>query len=777
MGKRIKIGFLVSEYYDSFTRETCQGAMRAAEETDADLFFLTGGYLKSAYNDTNKNNYDYQNNYMFEFAKDTNLDALVISLGTICGNVSAKERQNFLEKFGDVPIITLASEVAGYNSILFDNKGGFANGVEHLIVKQGRKNIGIVSGPSTNSDANERLDAYKEVLEKHNLPVIEERIMFGDFSEYSDGIVEELLDKNPDLDAIVFANDHMARGAYRVMKKRNIRVGDDIAIVGFDDSDFASIMSPGLTTTRADSQELGYQAVMRACELAVVPKEERKEMHFRVETNLIVRDSCGGSSAKKSEPDEIMDPTHISAEEIAEILYKKTFDCSHYCGNKERIKVTIKEMVEWLNENLCKKPLDIELDRKIRYYFRSCYDSMMEYIEEASYYYDLTDELLKLYYPFVLNVENGILLREVKAKIFRNIHISVERRRDAYSRDNNILNWIMMDITRDIINNSNDEKKYSLLLQKMNMLHYASSFILLFPENKQCEIGDCWERPTKVYEKAGQKDLNCFVPENENQEIATADIFTHSYDGEDRRKTYAATILFSNREQYGILVMEPNKDNLVFIEPIRFQISSALQMLSLIGDKEKLNKQLEDNLEELRESNAFLDQVSKADELTQIYNRRGFLVTAKKMIKTEDNFGKRAVFIYADMNNLKLVNDQFGHEEGDYSLRAVADILKHSLGRSAIVGRMGGDEFAALLIFDENTKNSELLSTQEGIFRVIELETELLNASNDKPYYVSLSAGLKFFDIEIGSDMEDLIASADDNLYIQKAHKRKSILK
>lgn len=776
MGNRLRIGLLVTECYDEFTNETCQGAMRAAEELDVNLYILYGGYLKSCYNDTNKNAFDYQNNKMFEFAKDSNLDALVISLGTICGNVDEEEKRAFLDGFGDIPIITLASKEEGYSSILFDNKSGFARGVEYLIKGQRRTHIGIVSGPATNADANERLDAYKEVLAKNGLPILEDRIVYGNFSEYSEDVVGELLDKNPELDAIVFANDSMARGAYRELEKRGLEVGTDIAIVGFDDADYAALMNPGLTTTRADSQELGYQSMVRAVELAKTPKEERTVSDYRVDTTLVIRDSCGGIGGN-DEADGVVDPTTIPVDRLAEVIFNNVFDFGQNISSVKFLTDEIAKLITFCNENIYKKELDSTTRREGRHFFKATIEEMMSYIKGTALFYQLVTTVLDLYYPYVESERAALKIRELKADIFQNIHVSVERILDNADRANNVLNWIMMDITRDLISKTDDETKYIPLLKKMSMLNYKSSLILKFPEIMHHSMGAEWSKPEKLYNIVYQNGTDCRLPQEEHALMDTATVFSHEIGANSGRKTYAACMLFSNTEQYGILVVEPTKENLTFIEPIRFQISSAFQMLSLISDKEKLYDQLEDNLEELREMNAFLDEVSKSDELTQIYNRRGFLVTVKKLIKQPENLGKRGLFIYADMNNLKLVNDKFGHEEGDYSLKSIAEILKKTLGKTSIVGRMGGDEFAAFLLLDEGVENREKLSTKEGLREVIVQNTEELNAGNDKPYYVSLSAGVNYADLVEDSDFDKIMAIADEDLYGQKAIKRKSIMK
>lgn len=115
----------------------------------------------------------------------------------------------------------------------------------------------MVSGPLTNMDARERLEVFKEVLRENNLTLTDKQIVYGNFSKYCEEQVEELLANNPDCDAIVFANDSMAIGGYNVLKKHNISIGEDILVMGFDDTPSSTTMVPHLSSVRADGALLG----------------------------------------------------------------------------------------------------------------------------------------------------------------------------------------------------------------------------------------------------------------------------------------------------------------------------------------------------------------------------------------------------------------------------------------------------------------------------------------------------------------------------------------
>lgn len=765
--KRLNIGLLISEYCDIFAREVCIGSMYAAEEMDANLYILAGGYFDAPYMERNKSKFEYQNNYIFNFVTERNIDILVVLLGTIASNVDETVQKKFLEKYKGIPVITIANKVENYSNISFDNKAGFAKEVDYLINCLGRREIGIVCGPPTNEDSMERLAAYKEILEKNHILVEDKKIVYGNFTEYSDEVVEALLDANPGLDAIAFSNDYMAIGGYRVLEKRGLKVGKDISVVGFDDSPFSSLMEPSLTTTRADSAELGYCAIKEACKLK--PGEDKD---IRIETSFIARESCGGKGKdavarieKRFDFDPEKDEVSFLVKQIKETL----FDRFAKESEKQAVETELEKFISWMLEHIYGKSISDELYGEISDCFLRLNTEVFSNTDNVSLVYEIEEYLLLMFAKSLKSDEDRVKLYAALAGCYKNILILNERHRSQNTRENDMLNRVTIAITRDMIGDDNIEN-YDSLLARMPELDFGKSYIMMFPEVIKCGKNDKWKMPDKMLIKAYQNREGSYSPAEDEQEIPVESIFENPFMEDGSRKTYAVSFLFSKDEQYGLFAIEPNRENLIAIEPIVFQISSAIQTIRLIQKTEAVSAELVESLEQLKETNAFLDEVSKSDELTQIYNRRGFLVTVRKVMKAPENQNRCAVIIYADMNNLKLINDKFGHEEGDYALKSIAEILKEALGEEAIIGRFGGDEFAGFLFV--NDKNYE----QDLRGRITDA-TVALNDSNDKPYYISMSVGISSFENKEDSVLNDVMVRADVDLYLQKKHKRNKILK
>lgn len=122
------------------------------------------------------------------------------------------------------------------------------------------KKIDFLGAPEGNYDGDERLKAYIDVMAKYGLEVSDDMIARGDYSEFVDYEVQKLLDSNKDLEAIVCANDGMAKSCYRVCQQKGFRIGTDIAITGYDNTEYSTYMTPTLTTVSHDIKNMSIKA-------------------------------------------------------------------------------------------------------------------------------------------------------------------------------------------------------------------------------------------------------------------------------------------------------------------------------------------------------------------------------------------------------------------------------------------------------------------------------------------------------------------------------------
>ncbi len=168
------------------------------------------------------------------------------------------------------------------------------------------------------------------------------------------------------------------------------------------------------------------------------------------------------------------------------------------------------------------------------------------------------------------------------------------------------------------------------------------------------------------------------------------------------------------------------------------------------------------------ERNHFLEtlrRLSLLDELTGVYNRRGLLSLAEQHVSLAKRTNRSLVIVYADVDGLKRINDEFGHAAGDEALVRTAQVLRKTFRRSDIIGRIGGDEFVVVAIDTCREKTETILSR-------LALALEEDNAHEELPYHLSLTAGTQEIDMSCNISLEEWIAKADQALY-EKKHSRK----
>lgn len=171
---------------------------------------------------------------------------------------------------------------------------------------------------------------------------------------------------------------------------------------------------------------------------------------------------------------------------------------------------------------------------------------------------------------------------------------------------------------------------------------------------------------------------------------------------------------------------------------------------------------------ERNRTQAELRNLSLVDELTGLYNRRGFLTFAEQYLKLAQRKGKGLLLVFADLDNLKQINDTFGHHEGDLALIRTAKTLRETFRKSDLIGRIGGDEFPIMAMeADENTAVTITRHLSENLAKY--------NAQTQSRYKLSLSLGVAYFDPDdVNSTVEDLMARADEALYEQKRAKKQA---
>ncbi len=276
---------------NDFSTNVTLGAADSVKEHDENLIIFPVGLLNNFRFDIEVALYRYQYNILGAFLGAESLDGAVVEFGTITSKVSAEAKHNFVKRRGKMPISLLVEGMEGMHSGIFDNRTGIHQLLKHLVEEHGCKRIAFVSGPRENLDAQIRLGAYRDAVLENHLELDDSYIVYGDFTVDVTEALEDLLQRHPDVEAIMCANDSMAFGIIDYFKHVGKVVGKDILVCGFDDQPHACIQDPPLTTIKADPRKLSYQAMQAVIEGQAIP-----DAQVVVGTEPVIRESCGCSS-------------------------------------------------------------------------------------------------------------------------------------------------------------------------------------------------------------------------------------------------------------------------------------------------------------------------------------------------------------------------------------------------------------------------------------------------------------------------------------------------
>jgi diguanylate cyclase (GGDEF)-like protein len=159
---------------------------------------------------------------------------------------------------------------------------------------------------------------------------------------------------------------------------------------------------------------------------------------------------------------------------------------------------------------------------------------------------------------------------------------------------------------------------------------------------------------------------------------------------------------------------------------------------------------------------AELGDLALVDELTGLYNRRGFTAIAERQLKVGRRSGKGMLLFFIDVDDLKQINDSHGHSEGDQALRRTAQALQMTFRDSDVIARIAGDEFAVLAI--------EAADHSEATIRARLCEDLKSISAEESRYAISLSLGVARFNWRDNRPIGELMAQADKAMYEEKRH-------
>lgn len=746
------IGVLIGDVTFEFTAELMSGISDAAEDAGSHVTFFLG-MQKHSPQVGQAGGATVSHNSVYDYAMLAGADSYIIACGSLTGFSGEGLERKFLERFATKPYVVLQERVEQdsprHSYIVVDNYVSFMQCMEHLIVDHGYQKIAFVSGPEGHADARERMRAYMDAMQRFNLPVTPEMIVYGEFYEYVDDKVAALIDRNPGLQAIAFANDEMAKAGYRECRRRGLTVGRDIAITGFDNFTFCHSMEPPLTTVSQDAYKMGRCAVEKVVRLA----SGKPSRPLVMKTEFVRRQSCGclrdsfcfipGQTACTMEAtvdQAIRDIVDSYSSQFARGERNPYLKQIRACFTKVR-DLVLTDPEAPLNQNALLAVLDNTLGNAA--------------LSLPPIAHVLEDFLLRVLCvgtlpPGIAKLGGAAayILKYAQAHIAQ----SMQARLDSFQMQS----WIAPDLTRDLYEKNSEEEVFTNVTERLCAAGLGNVYICLLEQPLRYSGLGLTAIPQRLLLAAyAGKDCQVHAYARAAMPVIDAARPLLALPGYLDARSMMAFSFFSGENQYGILLCETDKAKSTLLHVIGLQMGMLIDFLELRRKERAIAEELED----IREKNEILNFLSEYDLMCSLLNRRGFIERAIRL--NRENIGSKAFCAFIDLDYLKQINDTYGHSEGDVALQGVSAILQRCATERDLLGRIGGDEFVGMYITDDPDFAHKLMKR-------LNAERDSYNEKSGKPYMLDISVGITSFVCRQGLEVSGVIADADKYLYEAK---------
>ncbi len=210
-----------------------------------------------------------------------------------------------------------------------------------------------------------------------------------------------------------------------------------------------------------------------------------------------------------------------------------------------------------------------------------------------------------------------------------------------------------------------------------------------------------------------------------------------------------------------MVILAESEDELLAVEALRQGVQDFLYKEH--WDRPTLVRAVRYSIERHRLQKN-LQNLTLIDDLTGLYNRRGFLALAEQHLRMVQRKGA-ALLIYLDLDDLKHINDSCGHLEGNRALIVTANVLRACFRQSDILARLGGDEFCVLM-----TDAGQ--DTAQQVRKRLQQRTEFINALSSWNFRLSLSVGIADVPVVHQPSLDQLLRTADARMYEEKRNKQ-----
>jgi diguanylate cyclase (GGDEF)-like protein len=680
------------------------------------------------------------------FINNSNLDGVIVLTGAMGEHTETEDIINFCHSIAPTPIVAIALHVPEIPTILVENSRGILDLMDHFVTVHNYKRIAFIKGPDGHDEAEERFNAYLSGLKQNGIERDDSLIIPGDFSDTAgEEAVQKLIADDIKFDAILAADDETAMGAMEELKKNNLNIPGDVAIAGFDDVTEASLVHPSLSTVRQPLYKQGAMAVKTLLEI-IDGSSNKKDVLLPTES--VYRRSCGcfpqtvlGAGSNKDNNE------NFEENEINEFIYK-SISANFTILRNEKNRYTPKEYVELIISRFKEDVKHPSLDNKFLNTLDQFITTLTYTKKESGIIYDLLTSISSVLSSMfgqsseVLEANN--LLQKARALVSEHVLRQTQSNNMAVATQQ----LRIRETSQRLITTFELNRILHVIAEEFPKLDIENLYLALYPQDKIPIIISEWEHPkySSLLMAINGDEVNIpSAPDEitfESYQLFPQDIFK-----ETDHKNLIFMPLFFRNEHFGFIVFKHAESAPFFMyEELRLHLSSALKSSFMLNE---------------------LKTQSLRDELTGIFNRRGFIELGKRLVQSVAGKDVSLWMFYIDLDGLKIINDTYGHDEGDLAIAATAEILTDTFRKQDIIGRIGGDEYTVVLASETH------IDTEKVLRERLNDKIEQYNSKVDKPYKLSMSVGVSQFGFRGVDAFEQVMKEADDILLAHKKQNKK----
>lgn len=713
--------------FSSFQEEIRTGITACAEETGFDVIFFGISGLNSAYAE------DRARSSFFEFIGPPDFDGILSVTTTMTNEGSSGLLADRLGALRSLPLVSIGNSIIGEDMLCVDNHAGMRSIMSHLLDFHHYRKFAYVSGPFDNYEAKARYEVFKKALAEAGIMHDSEWAYEGNFLMFSGySAVEELLDiRGIKPEVIVCANDLMAFGVCGALAERGFQIPFDIAVTGFDDVNLEKTISHGITTVHQTLDMLGYSAIERVYHLATGQSVGDASAFA---PPLRIRASCGCFDFRTRKRSYGF-PSNVQAD--VSCLLGPLKDALRGGDRAELDRLWIMNLRDGSEK------------KRSSYEFEETLHALRAAVTDES-----TPDAVS---PEAADILLGDLYASFLEECGHQGYLAYRKKNLMSERLNRLIDRLQNEVARDV-SITGHEETFREISETLGARRF---YLIRFGESG---VNDA--QPSLIF--AGGSDLTS----PSAKEAAVSWIpGPDSWFPPDAGNLVANLIHFED-DRYGYFLLDNDIAVSSVYDNLRMRLSMISKDLHNIGKIYRLNGELTSQVQiresaelKLKDALKLVERLSFNDELTGLYNRRGFFMFAEQNIKYFLREKMTFFVIYADLDGLKRINDEWGHNDGDLAIKYAADAFREAIRDSDLVARIGGDEFT-MLVSKANPPSFDTVKQ-----RIID-SFERKNREINKPWALSASIGHYYAQSECDLSLNAMLEMADIDLYREKARKR-----